>query len=141
MQLKTVYSKTRQVVAVMHGSECPALDALNAMPPNLAKTAKGFDALFRRYAELGRAGLTTELFHEVDKDHGIWEFIKGSLRILCFVAPDNGALLILTHSMIKKQQKTPPSEVNKAIRVLSDYKNARKSGGIEFVSHGGIQND
>ncbi len=129
------------MAAVMQDDRCPVLDELENAPPNMAKTAKGFDALFRRYADLGRHGLTAELFHEVDKAHGIWEFIKGRLRVLCFVAPEDGALLILTHSMIKKQQKTPASEISKSIEVLRHYQAARARSEVEILPREGEQND
>ena len=117
----------------MDGDSCPLLDELASIPPNLKGAVNGVAPLLNRFAERGRGGLTSDLFHEVDKQNGIWEFIKGRIRILCFMSPYDGTLIILTHSFIKKEQKTPKSEVSKAIRLLEVYKADFLDGEVELV--------
>lgn len=76
-------------------------------------SAKGFRPLFQRYAKSGRRGLTTDLFHEVDSKDEIWEFIKGDLRVFCFMHKN---LVILTHGAVKRSQRVDPQEVGTAAR-------------------------
>lgn len=94
---------------------CPALDFLHeqAKQKQYRASARGFSLLFKRYAQSGRTNLTADLFHEVDKPNKIWQFIKGELRIFCFVHGNN---VVLTHGAKKKSQKVDQKEVDHAIR-------------------------
>jgi hypothetical protein len=103
------------VKSCLHGEQCPVTDFLKNAPPNMKSSAKGFKVLFERYAAMSRQGLTSDMFHEANKDEGIWEFVKGRLRVFCFL--DRGDLVILTHGVIKKSQKASHSEVVHAVRV------------------------
>lgn len=133
MRLQWVYKKSRGVAAIMDDGACPLIDGLRAVSADMQASAKGLDVLFRRYAEQGRQGLTSALFHEVDKNEGIWEFIKGRLRVLCFEDPADGSVIILSHYFVKQTQKTPKSEVQSAVRARDSYIAAKKSGQVEFV--------
>lgn len=64
-----------------------------------------------------------ELFKKLDND--IWEFRtlhNGiSYRIFAFWDNDAQALIITTHGFIKKTQKTPKKEKDKAIEIRKEY--------------------
>lgn len=109
---------------------CDVLEFLRQAPPNMAAHAKGMRAFFVRYAQGGRATLTTEMFHEANKKEGIWEFRKGRLRIFCFM--DGGRLVIATHGAIKKTQKSDPQEIARAIDMKQRYFMAKANGHIEI---------
>ena len=98
----------------------PALDFLREMARagTYSGHAVGFKKLFERYADMGRNGLTAEIFHEVDKENSIWEFVKGPLRVFCFV---DGNKVILTHGAIKKTQKVDRQEVGRAVGMRNSY--------------------
>ncbi len=127
-------SKTRKVVAVTKEDadgvmDCPVTDFLHGQPSERSGTAKGFKCLFERYAEGGRNKLTKSLFHEVNDKEKIWEFIKGKLRIFCYI--DNDAkLVLLTHGALKQTQKVSRQEVNRAISVKNRYLEAKKESNI-----------
>ena len=42
-----------------------------------------------------------------------------SIRIMCF--KDGDQLIILTHSFVKKSQKTPKKAINKALSLNKEY--------------------
>lgn len=132
MRLKLVYKKNRTVAAIMSG-DSSVLDALSTIAPNMQKAALGMDALFRRFAEGGRTSCPAVLFHEIDKAEGIWEFIKGRVRVLCFICPHDGSLLVLTHQFVKSTQKTPKSEISAAVSLKNAYLEARSVGMITIV--------
>jgi len=100
--------------------------------PDQKAHAKGMLSLFERYAQDGRARLTSSNFHEANKEHGIWQFIKGPLRVFCFIDPDGG-LVVLSHGAVKKSQKADPQEVSQAIRLKDSYLNAKKANSIEWI--------
>ncbi|ATX80650.1 Phage derived protein Gp49-like (DUF891) [Mariprofundus aestuarium] len=137
MKLLVVEKDNREVLAILEDGEpttCPVIEFLMSQPKDMAKSAKGFKALFERYAAHGRQGLTTHLFHEVDKNEKILEFIKGRLRIFCF--EDAGGIVILSHGAVKKGQKVDRAEVSKAIRNKALYLEAKSSGQLIRVSDG-----
>ena len=100
--------------------ETPALIFLHGHSKAGAYTgsAKGFKKLFQRYADGGRNKLTAELFHEVDKPEGIWQFIKGDLRVFCFF---DGKNVVLSHGAIKESQRVDPAEVTRAVGMKTKY--------------------
>ena len=104
------------------------LEFLLSGDPNFASSARGMFALFQRYAAAGRQKLPTAVFHEADRASGVWQFIKGRLRVFCFI--DDGAMVVLTHGMVKKTQKADRSEVEKAARLRSAYLAAKAAGAI-----------
>jgi len=64
-----------------------------------------------------------QYFKKLVGSEGIWEvrirFGKDIFRLLGFFA--NGTLLILTNGFAKKTQKTPPQEIELAIRRKKEY--------------------
>ena len=134
MKLLRLEADKQNVVAIVKertgaDDECPVLDFLHTQPKETAKSALGFKSLFQRYAKDGKAGLTTSSFHPANKEEGIWEFIKGRLRIFCFVDNKNN-LIILSHGILKKGQKADPTEVACAVRNKKKYYEAAKKNKI-----------
>ncbi|MCK9468238.1 MAG: type II toxin-antitoxin system RelE/ParE family toxin [Porticoccaceae bacterium] len=106
------------------------LDDLANVPTNMAAHARGFAALFQRYAAFGKNGLTSEQFHEAGGDD-IYRFRKGRLRVYCFLDETN--LVILSHAAVKKKQKTPPSDLTKAEAVKKEYMAAKIAGALSIT--------
>ncbi len=105
---------------------------LARVPADMQATARGLYTLFERYAEHGRQQLSSSNFHEANKAEGIWQFIKGRLRVYCFIDSDGG-LVVLSHGSIKKTQKADPHEVARAVRLKKQYQAAQQDGAIELV--------
>ncbi len=65
-----------------------------------------------------------ELFKKLDGSD-IWEFrtlYSGiAYRLLAFFDSDERALIITTHGFVKKTQKTPQKEIEKAKSIRSEY--------------------
>ena len=57
----------------------------------------------------------------------IWEFRtrydEQQIRLLAFWDPNSKSLIVCTHGFIKKTQKTPKSEINKALEFRKKYLN------------------
>lgn len=54
------------------------------------------------------------------------EFAGNIYRVFCCF--DEGELIILFNGFQKKSQKTPPNEIEKAKRIMTDYYNEKKYG-------------
>ncbi|MCL6619949.1 MAG: type II toxin-antitoxin system RelE/ParE family toxin [Thermomonas hydrothermalis] len=135
MRLKILYAGGWKVVAPMDPTGGCALEqALVAMEQDRKQhaVAIGLYALWERIGPFGPKSLGTALYHCVDGKHGIYEFIKGDFRVLCF--EEQGALVVCSHIFRKASQKTPKREVMRALAVQQDYRRAWERGAIELVS-------
>jgi len=97
------------------------------------KTAEKFLAVIERFSE-GEAVYQGAIKSLKD---GIYEFRcnrRGHwLRVLWFYDENNGRVVICTHAFIKKSNETPKGEIRKARDLLRAYKEARRSGDVEFI--------
>ena len=71
-----------------------------------------------------------ELFKKLENSE-IWEFRtlynKTAYRLFAFWDTESETLVIATHGILKKTQKTPPKEIAKAERIRTEYfKNKQK---------------
>ena len=68
----------------------------------------------------------SELFKKLENSE-IWEFRtlynKIAYRLFAFWDTEGETLVIATHGIIKKTQKTPPKEIEKAERIRNEYFN------------------
>ena len=66
-----------------------------------------------------------ELFKKLDDSDGIWEFRtlyrKIAYRLFAFWDTEQNTLIVATHGIIKKTQKTPSREIAKAEEIKRKY--------------------
>ncbi len=74
-----------------------AIETLERVPSNYLKSMEGTNGLYEARIQLAS---------------NIW-------RVFCFF--DNNKLVILLNGFQKKTQKTPPGEIEKALRLMKDY--------------------
>lgn len=86
-------------------------------------SAIGLKEVWKRIEVTGPRSLGVSLYHQVDADHGIYEFVKGRLRVLCFEA-SSGAICVCACIFLKKSQKTPKKHVRQAISLQRSYEEA-----------------
>ncbi|RLA19578.1 MAG: hypothetical protein DRQ61_11310 [Gammaproteobacteria bacterium] len=111
-----------------------ALDDLRSLGQKYSGSIKGIISLFKIYAKYGRMqpdGVTQSHMHHANYEPDILEFIKGKVRVFCFV--DKGGMVVLTNSGLKKGQKASSKDVSKAIKVFRKYHSAKLAGDIEFL--------
>lgn len=106
--------------------------------------SKNFDVLFSREAKAFVKSLDVKLqkkvAYNIQKAREVndpkvlkkltdefWEFRiryeKLQVRLLAFWDPNLKSLIICTHGFVKKTQKTPKSEINKALEIRKKYLN------------------
>ena len=78
-----------------------AIETLERVPSNYLKAIKGTNGLFEARIKLAS---------------NIW-------RVFCFF--DEGKLVILLNGFVKKTQKTPKNEINKALKLMTEYYNTK----------------
>lgn len=71
-----------------------------------------------------------ELFKKLENSDGIWEFRtlyqKIAYRLFAFWDTESDTLIVATHGIIKKTQKTPSKEIAKAEKLKEIYFNNKK---------------
>lgn len=87
------------------------------------------DKIIYNVDKVANGYMDKDLFKKLD-DTDIWEFrtlYKGiQYRLLAFWDTDAETLVITTHGFVKKTQKTPRKEINKAEAVRILYFNSKK---------------
>lgn len=81
-----------------------AIETLERVPSNYLKYIEGSNGLYEARIRLGS---------------NIW-------RVFCFFDGDN--LVILINCFQKKTQKTPKSEITKALKIMKEYYNQKNKG-------------
>lgn len=78
-------------------------------------TRKSFLFLFKALGDLGQIKNKTNFNFEGDK---LFAFKNGQIRFTCFFANKK---VVITHGFIKKQDKIPANEKNKALKLKKLY--------------------
>lgn len=104
--------------AVRTNGECESKDFLDALVES--ERAKIFK-IIKRLADFGVVQ-NPQQFKKVEGE--IWEFKEFQRRILMYYLPDRR--IILTHGFIKKGDRTPKTEINRANTIMNEYNKIRE---------------
>ncbi len=104
---------------------------MDEVEDNYAASLAGMAALMEQHAQKGRTALNTSQCHYVDQGEQIYQYIKGRLRVFWF--EDGDHVVVCTHGIIKKTQKTPRREIKKAINIKHLYQASKRNLETEFV--------
>lgn len=136
MKILSIQRAKFQVGAVVHEKGdgalvCSLMDDFNDIEATYEASRNRLLEYFKHVAGGGPQALNTAQCHQVDANDKIYEFIAGKLRVLFFQGAA-GNVVICSHMFLKKSQKTPAKEVNKAIRAKKEYEQAEKAGLVEW---------
>lgn len=137
MKPKILYNGRRPLIVLVpeEPEECPSeleeeLKAFKANRQTVRKAA-AIELIMERFA----AGetLPPNMFHEAGEIHGlkVMEFIKQPIRIYAVPIPGGKGMVLLTHSIWKKWDKTKSADLEKAVSALEKY---QSSGAIECTN-------
>ncbi len=126
MKLRKVRAGNWQVLAICTDrGNCPLLEFLAGLEGGIDKDGRRMLRLLDRVASQGPPR-NTEISHQLGP--GLWEFIQGRLRVLWFY--DEGRLVICSHGFVKKRQKTPPAELERAEEAQRRYLASKRRGDL-----------
>ena len=110
MQRKIIFYRTTN-------NKCPIEDFLSSLP---AKVVQKIAWVLRLIVQLER--VPAQYFCKMEDTDNIWECrIKLGSNIYRIFAFWDGHEIILTHGMIKKSQKTPQGEIERAEQHKKEY--------------------
>lgn len=135
MEILRLAESKYQVVAVMDGTSCPALDFLLHGEAATESARHSLIEILQHVSEKGLHGIPPAWVHEANKKHGIYEFIKGRLRLFFFKG-ENGQIAVCTSGVIKKGQKADKGAVQKAAEYKSQYYIDMKNNNLQVVEYG-----
>ncbi len=98
---------------------------------NFQSNISGLMVMMERHSKHGCETFNTEQCHYVDQSEKIYEYIKGRLRFFWF--EDEDRVIVCTHGIVKKSQKTPKREIDKALRVKTAYLLSKSSRSLQFI--------
>ena len=105
------------------GGKCPIQDFLDSLP---GKAAQKVTWVLKLIEDL--EVVPSRYFKKLAGTDEIWEcrirFASNAYRMLCFFAGNDE--VVLTHGFVKKSQKTPRSEIEKAEACRRDFLKRRK---------------
>lgn len=127
-----LFSSQFQVLATTDGDECPSEEFLYNGEATTEATRIGLLEILQYVSENGLSNASAWV-HEVNKEHGIYEFSKGKLRLFFFKG-NNGQIAVCTTGVRKSQQKVDKASVNKAIAYKNKYLEATTNNTIELIN-------
>ncbi|WP_343633647.1 hypothetical protein [Roseateles sp.] len=134
MRSKILVQGRYRVVGVMVGRRCPAEDFLATGEAANDASRRGLMTILMHVANNGLQGVPRNWTHEVNKQAGICEFIKGDLR-LYFFKGSNGDIAVCTTGLFKKQQKADKASIAQALEWRQSYERAVRDGTYEVIKH------
>jgi phage-related protein len=84
---------------------------------------------FERAALHGPESLHGDRCHHIED--GIWQFRADDIRVFWFY--DEGSVIICTHGYLKKVNKTPRKQIDKAKSIRNDYVQSKKEGKLTIM--------
>lgn len=140
MKVKELFYEQYQVVAVMDGDDCPAEDFLVEGEASTESSREGLMVMISHIAEYGFQNCPSGWTHEVSKPDGIYELIKGRLRLFFFKGTGK-QIVVCTHGIMKKTQKASKQEVSKAKAYKDSYEAAQGENQLKVVKNENQQQD
>lgn len=133
MKPKILYNGARPLIVLADEGESSDLEKELAAFRNDRQTvrkAAAIEIIMERFAAGEK--LPSAMFHEAGEADGlkVMEFIKQPIRIYAVPVPGTKGMLLLTHSVWKKWQKTKAADLKKALNALHTL---QTSGAIECL--------
>lgn len=135
MNLVELASSKHQVVAVMDGGTCPAVDFLTHGEATTESSRNGLIDMLDAVSEMGLQGVPSAWLHEANKQLGIYEFVKGRLRLFFFKGV-NGQIAVCTTGVMKSGQKADKASVKKAAEFRDLYFASHAANTLRVVDYG-----
>lgn len=132
MDVKQLFSNNYQIIAVMDNDDCPAADFMANGEASTRASREGLSLMLSLIAENGLNGIPAACVHEADKKNGIYEFIKGPLRLFFFKGAGR-QIVVCTVGTRKKGQKADKPSVNKSIEFKNKYFDALKKNMLKVT--------
>ena len=128
MRLKQIGSGAWRILApCTERGDCELIEFLVALPPNLVKDGRRLIWLFDR---VNVAGPPHDAEISRQEAPGLWAFRAGRLRVLWFY--DEGRVIVCSHGFVKRSEKAPRREIERALAARDRYRAAKAAGRLRI---------
>ena len=132
MKLKIHFAHRWQITSPMEQDGRSQVEIfMDEVGPGFEANLNGLIIMMERHSKLGPEAFNTAQCHYVDQGAKIYEYIKGRLRFFWF--EDEEKIIVCTHGIVKKSQKTPRREIQRAIRVKENYEKSKALNCLTFI--------
>lgn len=128
-EIQTPY-KVRYISKTEKSSGFEALSYINNLQSG---QLNGYKALLQTFLEAGVELFTEENFHPISRPDGLFQFIKGRHRVVCFF-DDDETMVVLTHGFIKKTDPSPKDQIAKAVKLKRLYFQAKEECELNLIT-------
>ena len=132
MKAKLLAEANFRILAVLDGDDCPAESFMFEGEAATHAYRSGLLEMIGHIAEKGLQGVPAAWCHEADKAKGVYELIKGPLRLFFFKGSGKD-IAICTSGVRKSGQKADKSAVNKAAGLRADYFSAIEKNTFKVI--------
>lgn len=132
MRVKVLFDDKYQIAAVMDGERCPSESFMLSGDAGTKAARQGLMTMLEHVANAGLEGVPSSWFHEANKQEGIYEFIKGPLRLF-FFRGNGRQIVVCTDGGRKHGPKADKSAVAQASKLREAYKDAMKNNTCEVM--------
>lgn len=119
----------------MDGDLCPAIDFLVCGEATTESSRNGLIEMLDAVSAMGLQGVPSAWWHEANKQLGIYEFVKGRLRLFFFKGA-SGQIAVCTTGVMKSGQKADKASVKKATEFRDLYFAAHAANTLKVVDYG-----
>ena len=114
-----------KILSMGSDNACPLFEFFSQLRRDDINEFAKISALLDRTANLGV--IKNEQKYRYFKSEKVFEFkTRGGVRVMGFW--DEGMLIVCTHGFLKKSQKTPPGEIERAVVLRREYFAAKEQG-------------
>lgn len=131
MNLKILLEGKWTIITPMKGNGSSELeDFLDGLSRNFEANIAGVMAMMEQHCNHGAEQFNTSQCHYIDQKEQVYEYIKGRIRVFWF--EDDERVVICTHGILKKSQKTPKTDIQRALSIKAKYMQAKKDGSLSL---------
>nr|WP_256736599.1 type II toxin-antitoxin system RelE/ParE family toxin [Pseudomonas gingeri] len=131
--MKILFANRWQIASPMESNGLSQVELfMEEVGSGFESNLNGLLIMMERHSKQGPETFNTAQCHYVDQDEKIYEYIKGRLRLFWF--EDDDKIVVCTHGIVKKSQKTPRREIQRAIRVKRTYSESKSLNSLRFLS-------
>lgn len=133
LKTKILAAARYRVVGVIDGNGCPAEQFLASGESTTRASRLGLFRMLEFIADNGLQAAPSAWYHEANKPLGVYELIKGDLRLFFFKGRD-GDIAVCASGVMKKGRKADTAAVERAARWRAEYESAVLNGTYKVIS-------
>lgn len=132
VDVKELFLGSYQIVAIMDGDVCPTEDFIVNGEETTRASREGLYKMLSDTSKNGLDGIPSAWIHEANKKNGIYEYVKGPLRLFFFKGAGK-QIVVCTVGGRKNGNKADKPSVNISKQYRDAYLHALKTNTLRVI--------